>query len=51
MLKCPECPQEPKLEHCQACYLAEKMRRERLEKNLAELLYHIDKLIGEVKKI
>lgn len=53
MLKpCHNCPhQSPEAKHCQSCYLAEKMRRKRLEKRLAHLLHYIDQFIIAVNKI
>ena len=52
MKPCPNCPHEsPEAKHCQSCYLAEKMRRERLEKKIVQLLHYIDQFIDAVKKI
>ena len=52
MRMCTECPYtKPKLGNCQACYIAEKSRRGRLEQKLVQLLYEIDKFMFEVKKI
>jgi hypothetical protein len=50
--KCENCPHEnPEAKHCQSCYLAEKTRRERLEKSTAKLLHYIDQVIEAVKGI
>lgn len=52
MKPCPGCPHKlPEAKHCQSCYLAEKSRRERLEKRIAQLLHYIDEFIKAVKKI
>ena len=51
MKPCSDCPQTPKIEHCQSCYLAEKTRRKRLEKELAEFLYYLDEIMDKVKEI
>ena len=52
MKPCPNCPHKlPEAKHCQSCYFAEKMRRKRLEKKIAQLLYYIDQFMAAVKRI
>lgn len=52
MKLCTGCPHKlPEAKHCQSCYLAEKMRRDRLEKKLAQLLHYIDQFIEAVNVI
>ena len=48
---CPECETYRKGANCQACYLAEKKRRVRVEGKYSQTLFAIDKLTKNVNGI